>query len=946
VVEGLRSDFLGLQVALRQAITIRIDRTPTWSKQLEIALEVERGAGSDNVMLGDLSSTAKEALFNMVTTKELNFSADGNGDYSVKVRVDCDDIRTRLAAAATSRNQHKNPLERNAKLRSKIQKQRGAWGCARPRRGVLEGTKVWNRAHVPGISAKRGGDAVWRSDVRRASKDGGNMVLERVRADIRTRVRKQFTCFCKQLAESKRDIKTMSCQQLLSFIDRIYSLTFQQYTAALARTCKPKPEHAESVVSALTPISSFLSDPTQSAPGTLTRSVTPKNVGSFALATLDGTSQQNHSRGGDVSATSSLASDLARFPHVVYQIMKTRHGLHSVASPVAWSMAASVAQSRDESAVDLFARFLDESYDSSALLLFLYARDVAQRLMQDELVPDPVRRGSTFVFGVYATEASWKQVARNVLSGEDDSSDIVMAKFEEHLKEFASNTTRFEEVRTTAKRTGLSGKDLRAEQERMKGRTEDTELVPLMSWDQFAFALVESFAEVTAPEETPPISPLTPAQTLPSPKSQHTSLRTLGTAVMSLRHATLTSSKSKLDVVIDQATKDEATRVANNLVASMKTRGQNLGVEDAWPFALATVRRNALDANSDSPKAVSPRPVEQNAVEQKAVEQKAVDRASYTISVDEVGGAWKFLGCSARETSPVRRDPSASPAKLPHPDEFAGDVAGGVHKLLVTSTKELVYRAVDVQTGRLPRQLSADDLRHIKEVLVEKFCPLADALLDALVHSDLDEWLRITATLPDCDADDLQEYYNTLLPQLQWMLRTEGEVTPDTAARLCKGICRMRGLRSAAEQEAARLLAASLPPGAFAEREVPTSRGSTLEPGGRASRAGKIRFDPAKQDASPTRQDGSMRGSWVVNRRGDTTPDTQKRQSLEAPRGNTKSRGDRGRELSANSVFNTDGDETTPEADMDLSYSMSEIGGSPSNSKLSEANNFGVEEAS
>jgi len=69
------------------------------------------------------------------------------------------------------------------------------------------------------------------------------------------------------------------------------------------------------------------------------------------------------------------------FPDFVYEFAAKRYGLKALVSTNCWGMVSSVELQRGQHAgIDLYGKFLEETYDATDLLFFLFARSAIERV--------------------------------------------------------------------------------------------------------------------------------------------------------------------------------------------------------------------------------------------------------------------------------------------------------------------------------------------------------------------------------------------------------------------------------------------------------------------------------------------------------------------------------------------------------------------------------------
>ena len=86
------------------------------------------------------------------------------------------------------------------------------------------------------------------------------------------------------------------------------------------------------------------------------------------------------------------------FPDFVYAFFEKKFGLPALVQQQCWDMLRTVHELRKENtAVETFARFMDEYYDADDLLFFLYARSTLQKeLGKDKMAEHPMHHHWTF----------------------------------------------------------------------------------------------------------------------------------------------------------------------------------------------------------------------------------------------------------------------------------------------------------------------------------------------------------------------------------------------------------------------------------------------------------------------------------------------------------------------------------------------------------------------
>ncbi|CAE7925972.1 fabB, partial [Symbiodinium necroappetens] len=148
--------------------------------------------------------------------------------------------------------------------------------------------------------------------------------------------------------------------------------------------------------------------------------------------------------------------------------------------------------------------------------------------------------------------------------------------------------------------------------------------------------------------------------------------------------------------------------------------------------------------------------------------EKPRDAASAYASLEDLGQAWSGFH-EGRDHQAVEGE-----------DEQR-DLEAIVRKQLSLSTEELVWEALAEATGGG----QDSELTSLAEVLVNEFLLVTDALMEALVSGNIENWLT-TLGIEAPGTESQKEQFQALTDELQGVLATQEEGNEDSVAHVCR----------------------------------------------------------------------------------------------------------------------------------------------------------------
>lgn len=376
------------------------------------------------------------------------------------------------------------------------------------------------------------------------------------------------------------------------------------------------------------------------------------------------------------------------FPDFVVDFASKKYGLRKLVNQSCWDLAESVDQLRSEHlAVELFGRFLDEAYDLSDLLFFLFARSVVRR----EVTTHTPRGKQAVASGKVPFELDARQcvnITRVILGGEQlELQDILLRRLDAEMLRLRASGP--EPVLDVNMFLGIAT----AEYHKMRG---GTDVGPLPGGGAAAAA-----------EASPRGSPQGP-------------LSALGFG------GTGPLEQSVQDY--NEDVQDQIDKMARHLMVSLDGHGQAQGVDQRhiYEWAVQIVKRR-LELRNDA---------SSSGFGVEAMGGRFASSSGFGADAANVPTLFP------RTSLPVHGDVGQSlmPPDLAElsAEEFERDMEAGMRRILQRSVEDLSGRVI---ASTVP-QVDIISAGSYRAALAREIAPVADLLLEALVAQDQNLWIQ------------------------------------------------------------------------------------------------------------------------------------------------------------------------------------------------------------
>eukprot|EP00929_Paragymnodinium_shiwhaense_P112758 TRINITY_DN81021_c0_g1_i1.p1 TRINITY_DN81021_c0_g1~~TRINITY_DN81021_c0_g1_i1.p1 ORF type:complete len:790 (-),score=183.30 TRINITY_DN81021_c0_g1_i1:318-2687(-) len=463
--------------------------------------------------------------------------------------------------------------------------------------------------------------------------------------------------------------------------------------------------------------------------------------------------------------------ELVHFPRYVIEILKKKLGMRTLVSPNCWNLVHSVHSYRESDvSIDLFARFLEESYGSLDLLFFLYMRSHAERFVS-ALKLDAGERGfQKDGAHVLCNARVNDHHAVELLNTVMPTQEHIMAKVLERLSMGEASPDGM--LRDAGSWEGGEG-----EGPSVHGAYEvDVDKLLAVACEEFH----DKNADRQALKKKDPLydtffdNPLDDTdEEGGSPETKSQTVRT----------------------DTEERVATEAKSVARALVKNLKSMGQpDVKPDEVQQWAIQVARRRVAGATSPTGPNFG------------ATSNDEDSPMPYTVNADEVKEAWQGLGLEADV-----------PLNLPTPKDFEEDLEGSVHSVLVMVADQTVGQAVerhlkdssDAKRGitKMPNSLPT---RH---KLASELTRIADSLMEALVNQDFPTWqkhlgvrpLNVRSPVVKSQKSKERETFDALHGTLQEILH--GQVDSESISSIARSIL----TTSALQRRLSKMVAEALP---------------------------------------------------------------------------------------------------------------------------------------
>ncbi|CAE7416259.1 HERC2, partial [Symbiodinium sp. KB8] len=518
-----------------------------------------------------------------------------------------------------------------------------------------------------------------------------------------------------------------------------------------------------------------------------------------------------------VQIKKKLPSDLTSFPQSVVTVAGKRYGLRRMVGQVCWSVAKSVELHRAEhEGIETFARFLEESYDAIDALFYLEMRWAARQMtiprgtwlrawkMNQGFTP-----GHHFLAGAARPRTVDGQVSKTSVPP-GARPQLALKKALAAVREGIDK-----EAPDSLKATICA----RVKQESGDGANP-------IDWDRFLFLCTQEYRK---------------ARCIASQRKERRGNQGILTAFSQLVSNTwgvsLQEAFAHFDVEGSGVISFDnfAQVVANDLAYEgaakdlwdiLDVQSKGYLEEEEWS-QLGTSEQVEGSAPTEDKSLPSGwdadlGPEESQALLQEAREVAArltnslAERGAGEADPDEVFG-WALRVVLKRHGQPcLAKFHEGRDHQAVEGEDEQRDLEAIVRKQLSLSTEELVWEALAEATGGG----KDSELTSLAEVLVNEFLLVTDALMEALVSGNIENWLT-TLGIEAPGTESQKEQFQALTDELQGVLATQEEGNEDSVAHVCRltvaapelrELCAARTTELLQDQASHRLLSTSRSP--------------------------------------------------------------------------------------------------------------------------------------
>lgn len=421
------------------------------------------------------------------------------------------------------------------------------------------------------------------------------------------------------------------------------------------------------------------------------------------------------------------------FPDFLYEFAAKRYGLKALVSNNCWGMVSSVELLRGQHVgIDLFGKFIEEYYDTTDLLFFLFTRSAIERVMarsSKKVEQDGDGEKKEDADSKTKPKARVTSSQGKVLSGEMVLTDRQVVE----VLKMAIDSKRQELREQVTKKLDVA----------MQARQEGPGRRPTIETDRVLAICTEEYhnsRDFTGDEiegETGPNGKL--------------ALNADGTAI--------TGAARERDLAPD--IRKEVRQVTQRLIASLSSNGEvDVNPQQVYEWALqVTLRRHKLGDFLEEPLGNTT-----------SMDLSEMQEAALNLVETEGRGA------------PVPFVPSHEVLNL-SPEEFEENLEGNVRHLLLNSVSELIGDAVATLSGKAwtDEQAAAS----MKSALISEFAPAADILMEAIVSKDYSRW-KDTLRIEGSGSVMHRQQFEKLHDEFQQVLNTE--ITAGAVQQICRGV--------------------------------------------------------------------------------------------------------------------------------------------------------------
>mmetsp|Transcript_102162 Transcript_102162/g.159368 ORF Transcript_102162/g.159368 Transcript_102162/m.159368 type:complete len:618 (+) Transcript_102162:49-1902(+) len=399
------------------------------------------------------------------------------------------------------------------------------------------------------------------------------------------------------------------------------------------------------------------------------------------------------------------------FPDFVFEFAAKRYGLKQLVSNNCWGMVSSVELLRGQHVgVDLFGKFLEESYDATDLLFFLFTRNAIERVMSQTKTDEG------------DSKRKKKPADEEKKSGAEDDEAVAAAG----KNQKSSTAERHMDAKQMVQvvRMAIDGKNgqtlrdsvIKKLDAAMAARTEGSaKKVPTLEPDRLLSIATEEY------HNSRDIKDIATSTSLADERIQ------------------------KQDSQLTPELRKEVRQVTRRLMESLQQQGEGeVDQKQVYEWALqVTLRRHKLGDFLD----------QETAPDLASMDLAGMQKAAMALMEQPGLGGQAFV-------------PSDVVLKL-SPEEFESNLEGNVRQLLLNATSELVTQAVASVSVFKNDEHAATSLR---SALISEFAPTADVIMEAIVSKDYKRWLD---TLGAVETPDHRKNFEKLHDEFQQALNSD-----------------------------------------------------------------------------------------------------------------------------------------------------------------------------
>lgn len=422
------------------------------------------------------------------------------------------------------------------------------------------------------------------------------------------------------------------------------------------------------------------------------------------------------------------------FPDFVYEFAAKRYGLKALVSNSCWGMVSSVELLRGPNpGIELFGKFLEESYDATDLLFFLFTRSAIDRvLLQDsKKEDDPEKAGDD------APKAKVKGY-----SSKNPKSTLLP----QDIKLDAKQCVRVIKMAIDSKRQELRDQVLKRIDAAMVARTEhSSKKAPTLEPERLLAVATEEYHNSRGEI----------ADAVEGDTSREGALAIGGDG----------SSPGILPTEreLPPEVRKEVRQVTQRLIASLSAQGEtDVNTQQVYEWALqVTLRRHKLGD---------------------------------FLEQDHTGGATSLDLAEMQEAAMnLVEQPGEGGVPPPFvvsnevmnfsPEEFERNLEANVRQLLLNATSEMVSEAASPLPGKAFKDEQA--ALALRSALVSEIAPTADILMESIISKDFRRWLD-TLRIDGHGTQKHRQQFEKLHDEFQQGLNSE--ITATVVQKICRAV--------------------------------------------------------------------------------------------------------------------------------------------------------------